>query len=43
MKKLLKKLHLREQDVFLMTIDEKRTVSYVLKNSPDGQIREVDL
>lgn len=43
LRKLLKRLRLTEQDVFLMTIDEKRTVSYVLKNSPDGQIREVDL
>lgn len=43
LRKLLKRLRLTEQDVFLMTVDEKRTVSYVLKNSPDGQIREVDL
>ena len=41
--KLLKRLRLTEEEVFLMTIDEKRTISYIEKNSPDGQLREVDL
>ena len=40
---LLKKLHIDKQDVLLMTVDERHTVSYILKDSPDGKIREVKL
>lgn len=43
LKKLLQRLGITTQDVFLMTVNEQRTVSYILKNSPDGQIREVEL
>ena len=43
LEKLMKKLRITAQDVFLMTVDEQHTVSYILKDSPDGQIREVDL
>ena len=40
---LLKRLRVTRREVLLMTVDEQRTVSYILKDSPDGKIREVKL
>lgn len=40
---LLNRLRLCPEDILLMTIDETHRISYVLKNSPDGKINEVDL
>ena len=42
-RQLLKKLRITEQEVLLMTMDEQQSVSYVLKDSPDGKIHEEKL
>lgn len=41
--KLLNRLHLRPENLLLMTVDESGRVTYVLKDSPDGKINEVEL
>ena len=43
LERLLKRLRVTRREVLLMTVDEQRTVSYILKDSPDGKIREVKL
>lgn len=43
LEKLLGRLRITQEEVLLMTVDEQRTVSYILKNSPDGQICEVQM
>lgn len=40
MRRILKKLNITEQDILLMTVDEKKRISYVLNQSSDGTIRE---